>query len=236
MADLSICKIDGCGKPARKRGWCSAHYIRWQRHGDPLAGGAGRSRNVGDCSVDGCDRAARTKGYCDLHYSRLLRNGSADVDGTLRGEPMRYLNEVVMAHEGDECLIWPYSRNSEGYGQVWDGTRMDRVHRIVCGRVHGPAPTDGHEGAHSCGRGQDGCVAPGHVRWDTRVGNFADKIGHGTHNRGERNEQHKLTEDDVRLMRSMKGRMKHSEIAEAFGVSRSNVSLILSGKSWAWLE
>lgn len=31
------CQVDGCEKTARSRGWCSAHYMRWVRHGDPLA-------------------------------------------------------------------------------------------------------------------------------------------------------------------------------------------------------
>lgn len=25
-----------CGKPARTRGWCGKHYMRWLQHGDPL--------------------------------------------------------------------------------------------------------------------------------------------------------------------------------------------------------
>ena len=31
-----MCSIDGCGKPPAMRGWCSMHYNRWYRHGDPL--------------------------------------------------------------------------------------------------------------------------------------------------------------------------------------------------------
>ncbi|MDB5531588.1 MAG: hypothetical protein JWR51_4691 [Devosia sp.] len=38
MAAKSICTVDGCGKPARGRGLCQAHYQRWRAHGDPLAG------------------------------------------------------------------------------------------------------------------------------------------------------------------------------------------------------
>lgn len=35
-----VCSIPGCGKGGKlRRGWCGAHYHRWQAHGDPLAGG-----------------------------------------------------------------------------------------------------------------------------------------------------------------------------------------------------
>jgi HNH endonuclease len=32
------CSVDGCESPAKFRGWCSKHYQRWQKHGDPLGG------------------------------------------------------------------------------------------------------------------------------------------------------------------------------------------------------
>lgn len=38
MADKPLCKIEGCGKQASKRGWCDPHYKRWWRSGDPLGG------------------------------------------------------------------------------------------------------------------------------------------------------------------------------------------------------
>lgn len=38
MATPRICSIPECGKPAKGRGWCGAHWNRWRSHGDPLGG------------------------------------------------------------------------------------------------------------------------------------------------------------------------------------------------------
>jgi hypothetical protein len=32
-----VCGIAGCGRPVKARGWCNAHYQRWERTGDPGA-------------------------------------------------------------------------------------------------------------------------------------------------------------------------------------------------------
>lgn len=34
----SLCSVDDCKKPNYLRSWCQAHYHRWRRHGNPLAG------------------------------------------------------------------------------------------------------------------------------------------------------------------------------------------------------
>lgn len=40
----SRCSIENCTRPLRGRGWCSLHYQRWKRLGDPLGGDPRRSR------------------------------------------------------------------------------------------------------------------------------------------------------------------------------------------------
>lgn len=35
--DGQVCSIEGCGRRPCARGWCSKHYCRFQKHGDPLA-------------------------------------------------------------------------------------------------------------------------------------------------------------------------------------------------------
>lgn len=41
----AICAIEGCEGRSHRRGWCVAHYRRWQRHGDPNALVRGRAKN-----------------------------------------------------------------------------------------------------------------------------------------------------------------------------------------------
>ena len=33
------CSVQGCGRIAHARGWCSTHYRRWAKHGDPAIKG-----------------------------------------------------------------------------------------------------------------------------------------------------------------------------------------------------
>lgn len=40
------CSVDGCEGPGRQRGWCSLHYQRWKRTGDPLG-----FKRCAECSV-----------------------------------------------------------------------------------------------------------------------------------------------------------------------------------------
>ena len=32
-----ICKVEGCQRAVKARGWCGTHYERWYRDGDPQA-------------------------------------------------------------------------------------------------------------------------------------------------------------------------------------------------------
>lgn len=69
-----MCSVSGCSRPQKNRGWCHAHYKRWQTNGDVAAEVPVRGPR-GQCSVDGCDRPHAGKGFCAAHYSRWLRDG-----------------------------------------------------------------------------------------------------------------------------------------------------------------
>lgn len=190
------------------------------------------------CSIDGCNGNAhwRVNGrreWCSAHYQRWKTHGDPLAGGTPIGEPERFLRETVFHYEGDECLIWPFSRDSNGRGQIRYNGRLRIVSRIVCTEAHGPAPN--LDAAHSCGNGHLGCVTKRHLSWKTPKGNKADELIHGTRIRGERHTSAKLTENDVLAIRALQGRLLQREIAAQFGVTAQTVSSIHKKRKWGWL-
>lgn len=189
------------------------------------------------CSVEECDRPILAKGFCQKHYWRVYRHGDHNkVSRQPNGTCQEYFHNVVLTYDGDECLIWPYARSTKGYGRVSKDGKQAQASRLVCEDVNGPPPTPDHEAAHSCGNGHLGCVTKRHLRWATSKENHADRLVHGTDNRGERSGKAKLTEEDVRKIRALRGVKTQKEIAAEFGVTPTNISMIQTGHNWAWME
>lgn len=189
------------------------------------------------CAVDGCDKPSRCRRLCNTHYARFRIHGEAGGPiGTSPGEPMRFLKDVVLNFEGDDCLIWPFSRNAGGYGQVWCDQRVQLATRLVCEWVYGKSPSERHVAAHRCGQGHTGCVSKKHLYWATQKQNIADARRHGTIVRGEQTRSAKVSERDVKYIRQMRGKVFQKDLAEKFGLHQSQVSLIQSGKNWGWLK
>ena len=150
---------------------------------------------------------------------------------TKSGEAQEFYRNVVLMSAGEDCLMWPFAK-VKGYGSIRIGGKSHLVSRLVCAEVNGPPPTDRHEAAHSCGNGHLGCVNPSHLAWKTPTQNQADKVTHGTHNRGERSGSAKLTPQDVHEIRSLAGRESYASIAKKYGISKGNVSHIVNRTSW----
>ncbi len=188
------------------------------------------------CKVTGCGKAVLARGWCNAHWKRWRAYGDPLGGGTSRGECLRYLRDVLIAYDGDECRCWPFARSADGYGRVRYDGNVWLVHRLICQEVNGNPPTPKHEAAHSCGNGDQGCCTKWHLSWKTSKENHADKIIHDTHTRGERCPTSKLTEPEARRILALKGTMSQREIGETFNVSRAHVGAIHRGEWWAWLN
>lgn len=191
------------------------------------------------CEIDECNRNAHKsgggcRGFCRVHYRRLLRHGDPTLGRTPDGAPRQWLLAHTQ-HSGDDCLIWPFHRSDQGYGQIREGNRQLPAHRVMCTLVNGPPPTEFHEAAHNCGNGHEGCCHPKHLRWATGAENQADRLIHGTDSRGTKNYHSVLCEADVLEIRRLEGVFSHQELAGQYNVHKSSINDILNGRTWTWL-
>ena len=183
------------------------------------------------CSIGGCGRKIHGRGWCDSHYRRWRIYGDPMLGQTRQGAVLEFLEEAK-AYIGNECLIWPFYRDENGYARIGRGKI---VHRIICEAMYG-GPADGtSEVRHLCGNGNIGCVTPKHLIWGTSAENSSDMIGHGRSSRGQKHWRCKLTPSEVIEIRGLIGTKAHREIGDMFGVCGSTITAIKGRRAWAWL-
>ena len=145
-------------------------------------------------------------------------------------------NGPVPAHvpELGPCWIWTGHVTDDGYGQMQIGSRSDdsrrkeRAHRVAWYLAHGrwPSPC----GLHKCDNRK--CVREGHLFEGTNAANVSDRNSKQRQSRGEGRPGVKLTDVRAReLMRRKAEGATTRELAEEFGISKSQVSTI-GRKSW----
>lgn len=69
--DRGPCLVAGCTGIDYRRGYCTRHYERLKRYGDPLIEKRQRNNDPPEhCTVDGCQAPHHGKGLCRRHYSQ----------------------------------------------------------------------------------------------------------------------------------------------------------------------
>lgn len=157
-------------------------------------------------------------------------DGKILSDRRRTGDPSQ-MRILKPATEKSNVIRGAYSREMVMLGR---GANR-RVHRLVCLAFHGEAPEGKCEVAHLNGNPMDN--RPENLAWKSTAENEADKVSHGTSNRGSRHGMHKLTEEAVTEMRKLRAEgCSQALLAERYGVSQTQVSQVTRGLAWTWLR
>lgn len=127
------------------------------------------------------------------------------------------------------CHLWTAHTSKNGYGRFGVNGRVEDAHRVSYGMYVGPIP-DGMCVLHKCD--VRSCVRPEHLFIGTQQENLRDMTIKGRRScaRGEKSGAAKLTQEKVAEIRADK--RSHREIAIAYGVGKTTIGAIKSGKYW----
>lgn len=139
--------------------------------------------------------------------------------------------EKVDRKSPDECWLWLASLNKDGYGCF----ASDVAHRVSWLVNFGEIPR-GMYVLHKCD--VCACVNPSHLFLGTQLDNMRDmkSKGRARDKFGEDNPKAKLTELQVRDIHSLyKSGESGVFLSKKFGVTKTHIYYILSGKSWKYV-
>lgn len=160
----------------------------------------------------------------------------AQMRTTYRPHPrLAWLHEVAAKAATDECIEWPFKPGPAGYGRLCIDYKQTMASHVVLELTGRPRPqVDDYYGAvarHACDNPP--CCNPRHLSWGTQQDNIADMRAKGRAARGERTGSAKLTEENVREIRTLGSQgWSQRELGARFGVSGVAAGQILRGKTW----
>lgn len=137
----------------------------------------------------------------------------------------------------DTCWVWAGFK-LKGYGRLSFLGQHVYAHRLAWELTNGPIP-EGLCVLHQCDNPP--CVRPDHLFLGTNAENMADRNAKGRHLscgvRGENVVTHKLTEADVRTMRSLHtAGVKIPSLARRFNVHYNTAYYVVRNRTWRHIE
>jgi hypothetical protein len=129
------------------------------------------------------------------------------------------------------CWIWMSTVEKSGYGRVCSGKKPFYAHRVSYEQKHGPIPS-GMMALHHCD--VRCCVNPDHIFVGTQQDNMTDKVLKNRQAKGMNHGNAKLTEDQVREIKSSSE--TSIKLSAKFNYSASMIRAIKNGYIWKHLE
>ncbi|MGE3467511.1 MAG: helix-turn-helix domain-containing protein [Pyrinomonadaceae bacterium] len=179
------------------------------------------------CYADGCGNAVLYKGLCNAHYLRMKRHG--DLLSRKRPTLRNYWDGIQKGENPDDCWAWTGPSTGDGYGKFFLNGRYVRAH-CYSFFLHNGFWAKGYV-LHTCDNRS--CCNPRHLYDGTYADNMRDKMVRERQTRGEMVHCSRLTESDVKAIKSMlSSNVSQAEIARLFGVDPSTISNISTGTTW----
>ncbi|ATN90877.1 HNH endonuclease [Gordonia phage Lysidious] len=151
--------------------------------------------------------------------------------------PLELIERIGWDVTESGCWEWCGRRTSRNYGEssvrVGD-TKTGEIlaHRLAHIAWIGPIP-DGQVVRHRCDNPP--CINPAHLIVGDQLDNVRDAVERNRHAHGETHGRAKLTEADVRAIRSARG-MTYPELAAQYGVTRYTIGRIVRRERWAGVK
>ena len=166
-------------------------------------------------------------GYSVSNLGRVKRNATVVerhfTDGRKVKQPLK------------ESLLKPSCTNRGGYPSITlrinKTNKREYVHRLVAQAFLPPPSSKRHyQVCHNDGNA--GNARSDNLRWDTAVGNGADRLKHGTGAKGVNNPRSKYSEEKIRQVKKALETNNARQVAEMFDMPWSTVRSIKQGRRW----
>ena len=149
----------------------------------------------------------------------------------------RHLAFWDWVEKSDGCWLFTGTMGGSGYGKFWTGVDgYQKAHRYSYEMHYGPIPpSDDRYGTmcvcHHCDNPL--CVRPDHLFLGTHQDNMDDAKRKRRTTHGERSGVAKISAEGAERAREMYAQgVRQKDIAAAFGVDKSTISVLVRGLTW----